>query len=133
MYGGNCSTQLLTSLAKLFTYFLQREGFTLGVRDILVLDHAEKKRQKAIKKCRLVCETNTLSNHTFRYTKIDNIQTLQVGHRTTATALDLPSDVSSDILVEKLNEAYGRNPKFRTMLDRNYKSVLDGFTNKINK
>lgn len=58
---------------------------------------------------------------------------LQVGHRTTATALDLQSDVSPEILAEKLDEAYGRDPKFRTMLDRSFKSVLDGFTNKINK
>lgn len=54
LYGGHCSTQLLSSFAKLCTYFLQREGFTLGVRDILVLEDAEKKRRKTIKKCSLV-------------------------------------------------------------------------------
>lgn len=54
LYGGNTSTQLLTSLAKLFTIFLQREGFTLGVHDILVVPDADKKRRKIIRKCRLV-------------------------------------------------------------------------------
>lgn len=57
LYGGNSSTQLLTSFSKLFTYFLQWEGFTLGVHDILVLDEADKQRKKIIKKCRKVkCE-----------------------------------------------------------------------------
>lgn len=54
LYGGTCSTQLLSSLAKLFTIFLQREGFTLGVHDILVVPEADKKRRRIIKKSRLV-------------------------------------------------------------------------------
>lgn len=36
IYGGPVAGQLLTSLAKLFTTFLQFRGFTLGVEDILV-------------------------------------------------------------------------------------------------
>lgn len=54
LYGGKSSTQLLTSFSKLFTFFLQREGFTLGVHDILVLADADKQRKKIIKKCRKV-------------------------------------------------------------------------------
>lgn len=54
LYGGTCSTQLLSSFAKMFTIFLQREGFTLGVHDILVLPNADKKRKKIIRKSRLV-------------------------------------------------------------------------------
>lgn len=54
LYGGQCSTQLLSSFSKLFTFFLQREGFTLGVRDILVLSEADKNRRKVIKKSRKV-------------------------------------------------------------------------------
>lgn len=54
LYGGKSSTQLLTSFSKLFTFFLQREGFTLGVQDILVLPEADKKRKKVIKKSRNV-------------------------------------------------------------------------------
>lgn len=54
LYGGTCSTQLLSSLSKMFTIFLQREGFTLGVHDILVVPNADKKRRKIIRKSRLV-------------------------------------------------------------------------------
>lgn len=58
LYGGKSSTQLLTSFSKVFTFFLQREGFTLGVHDILVLPLADKNRKKIIKKCRKVCNLN---------------------------------------------------------------------------
>lgn len=109
LYGGNSSTQLLTSFAKLFTIFLQREGFTLGVHDILVLPKAEKKRRKIIRKCRLI------------------------GNATAAAALGLPADVSPDELAKNMDEAYNRDPKFRTILDRQYKSALDSYTNSINK
>lgn len=54
LYGGQCSTQLLSSFSKLFTFFLQREGFTLGVHDILVLSEADKNRRKVVKKSRKV-------------------------------------------------------------------------------
>lgn len=54
LYGGQCSTQLLSSFSKVFTFFLQREGFTLGVQDILVLPDADKDRRKVIKKTRKV-------------------------------------------------------------------------------
>ena len=36
---------LLTALARVFTTFLQFQGFTLGVEDILVIEKAEKKVQ----------------------------------------------------------------------------------------
>jgi len=45
--------ELLTSLARLFTTFLQFRGFTLGVEDILVKEKADKKRRKLIKKGRM--------------------------------------------------------------------------------
>lgn len=54
LYGGQCSTQLLSSFSKIFTFYLQREGFTLGVRDILVLSDADKDRRKIIKRSRKV-------------------------------------------------------------------------------
>lgn len=62
LYGGNCSTQLLSSFSKVFTIFLQREGFTLGVRDILVLSEADKERRKVVRKTRKV---NSFSIGTF--------------------------------------------------------------------
>ncbi|XP_058828813.1 DNA-directed RNA polymerase I subunit RPA1 isoform X2 [Topomyia yanbarensis] len=109
LYGGNCSTLLLSSLSRLFTYYLQWEGFTLGVQDILVQKQADKKRAKIIKNCRTV------------------------GHATAASALDLPPDVSEEELNAKMTEAYARNPKFRAILDRKYKSALDTYTNQINE
>ena len=45
--------QLLSSLGRLFTAFLQLHGFTLGVEDILVTSKADKKRRKLMEKCRL--------------------------------------------------------------------------------
>ena len=36
LYGGTYSGKLLSAFSKIFTNFLHTEGFTLGVRDILV-------------------------------------------------------------------------------------------------
>jgi DNA-directed RNA polymerase I subunit RPA1 len=44
--------ELLSSLARLFTTFLQFHGFTLGVKDILVTKRADKARRKLISKGR---------------------------------------------------------------------------------
>lgn len=44
----------MSAFAKLFTAFLQTEGFTLGVADILVLKKADKKRTAYIKQARQV-------------------------------------------------------------------------------
>ncbi|KAL9703026.1 hypothetical protein quinque_006544 [Culex quinquefasciatus] len=109
LYGGNCSTLLLSSLSRLFTYYLQWEGFTLGVRDILVQKQADKKRTKIIQECR------------------------KIGHSAAAAALDLPPDVSTEVLNAKMEEAYAKDPKFRAILDRQYKSALDPFNNQINE
>jgi DNA-directed RNA polymerase I subunit RPA1 len=45
LYGAEFSCRLLSSFARLFTYFLQLHGFTLGVRDILVSEAADKERK----------------------------------------------------------------------------------------
>ncbi|XP_055854133.1 DNA-directed RNA polymerase I subunit RPA1 [Episyrphus balteatus] len=109
LYGGDVSTRLLTSFTKVFTSFLQREGFTLGVQDILVTSTADAKRRKIIKNCR------------------------QVGNSAVAAALDLDPDTPHDVLAAKMQEAYLKDPKFRIILDRKYKSLLDEYTNEINK
>lgn len=109
LYGGACSTQLLSSLTKLFTVFLQREGFTLGVHDILVLQQADKKRAKIIKKCR------------------------KIGNAVVAAALGLPEDTSAAQVAIGMADAYDKDAKFRTVLDRQYKQALDGYTNSINR
>lgn len=107
LYGGDCSTALLSSLSKVFTFYLQLEGFTLGVKDILVIEKAEKKRQNLISSCR------------------------NAGQLATVSALEQPC--SEKNLKIKIEEAYTKNPKFKTILDRKYKQVLDGFNNDINK
>jgi DNA-directed RNA polymerase I subunit RPA1 len=45
---------LLTSFSKLFTAFLQRQGFSLGVEDILVVKDAEEQRTHFITHARKV-------------------------------------------------------------------------------
>ncbi|RZB40094.1 DNA-directed RNA polymerase I subunit RPA1 [Asbolus verrucosus] len=109
LYGGVYATQLLSALAKLFTRFLQKEGFTLGVRDILTVEQADAKRRQIIKKSR------------------------SIGKEVVTAALDLPADTSVEDVVEKIEEARVKNPKFRAILDRQYKTTLDSYTNDINK
>lgn len=109
LYGGDVSTQLLSSLTKVFTIFLQWEGFTLGVHDILVLEDADKRRSEIVKESR------------------------KVGKLATCQVLDIPEDTPDDELVLKLEEAYDKDPKFRATLDRKYKSTMDAFTNDINR
>ena len=69
---------LLTALARVFTTFLQFQGFTLGVEDILVKEKADKKRRKFIKKGRVsgeeaVIEALSLSDNCDRYMYISFI------------------------------------------------------------
>uniref|UniRef100_A0A182W273 DNA-directed RNA polymerase subunit n=1 Tax=Anopheles minimus TaxID=112268 RepID=A0A182W273_9DIPT len=109
LYGGVCSTALLSALSRLFTYYLQWDGFTLGVRDILVRSKADRKRAKIIRECRD-----------------------QAGHEAAAAALELPATVSREVLAKRMREAYAKNPKFRSILDRKYKTALDTYTNRIN-
>lgn len=101
--------RLLSSFAKVFTYFLQRDGFTLGVHDILVRKYADKKRVEVIKQSR------------------------QMGLNIMATALDIPEDSPLEKIVEKFAEASARNPKIRAIIDRQYKTSLDSYTNDINR
>lgn len=54
LYGGTCSSILLTAFSKLFTAFLQRHGFSLGVEDILVVKDADEQRFKFITRARKV-------------------------------------------------------------------------------
>lgn len=109
LYGGDVSTRLLTAFTKVFTFFLQLEGFTLGVKDILVTGEADRRRRKIIRECR------------------------GVGNSAVASALELDEEPPHDELVEKMEEAYVKDTKFRVLLDRKYKSLLDGYTNDINK
>lgn len=109
LYGGQCSNQLLSSFAKLFTTFLQREGFTLGVEDILVIESADEKRIKYIEEAR------------------------KIGKEAATKAVDISPDENLNVLKEKLENAYTKDPKFRSVIDRQYKLCLDTYTNNINQ
>lgn len=109
LYGGTCSAKLLSAFGKLFQAALQRNGFTLGIEDILLLKKADKKRKEIISNCRKIGE---------------NIQ---------KSVLELPNDTPMDIVTSKMEESYWNDPKFRTQVDRKYKSALDIYTNDINK
>lgn len=89
--------------------FLQKEGFTLGVHDILVQKKADKHRTQIIKESRLI------------------------GKNAVAAALNLPEDTPADEIVHKIEQESGTNPKLRATIDRQYKTMLDGYTNSINK
>lgn len=108
LYGGDSSSALLSSFSKLFTFYLQWIGFTLGVKDILVIDEANKKRDDCICLVR------------------------QVGKLAAVKACDLPVDIDNDMLKNTLEENFAKDPKFRANLDRQYKNVLDSYTNNIN-
>ncbi|CAH1164054.1 unnamed protein product [Phaedon cochleariae] len=108
LYGGNYATRLLSSLAKIFMRFLQQEGFTLGVHDILTVSKADKKRTEIINNSR------------------------RIGPEVVAAALDLPVETPVEEIVEKIEEANATNSKIRAIIDRQYKSALDSYTNEIN-
>lgn len=111
LYGGECSSGLLSAFAKLFMAFLQlMQGFTLGVEDILVVRKADKRRSEIIQECR------------------------KMGDSAAAAALGLPYDTPPSILTEKMEEAYC-NPKrnFRGEIDSQFKSLLNPYTDSINK
>ncbi|XP_013180598.1 PREDICTED: DNA-directed RNA polymerase I subunit RPA1 [Papilio xuthus] len=108
LYGGVYSSALLSAFSKVFTFYLQWLGFTLGVRDILVTEEANKKRDE------LICLVR------------------QVGKVAAAKATDLPVDADENTLKETIGEMLTKDPKFRPNLDRQYKSALDSYTNKIN-
>ncbi|XP_047107758.1 DNA-directed RNA polymerase I subunit RPA1 [Schistocerca piceifrons] len=110
LYGGVCASKLLSSFTKLFTSFMQREGFTLGIEDILVVEEADRQRTAIIQECR------------------------KVGLKAVAAALNITDEEpDKEEVKEKLLKVYGdRNAKWRTLIDRAYKRQLDNFTNNIN-
>ena len=63
LYGGDYSGKLLSAFSKIFTNFLHTEGFTLGVRDILVTDSGNEERRRVMKDTRAlgdVCAANAV-------------------------------------------------------------------------
>lgn len=108
LYGGDSSSALLSSFSKVFTFYLQWIGFTLGVKDILVVEEADKKRDDYICLVR------------------------NAGKAAAVKATDLPADVDDEKLKETIEILHTKDPKFRTNLDRQYKTMLDSYTNNIN-
>lgn len=108
LYGGDCSSNFLDSVGRLCTAYLQMNGFTLGVEDILVNAKADKSRRHFMRKLR------------------------KIGDEIALKALEL--DQKPDDLKEHLEKAYFDDPvKFKSRLDQEYKTALDSYTNEINK
>ncbi|XP_051174534.1 DNA-directed RNA polymerase I subunit RPA1 [Leptopilina boulardi] len=109
LYGGNCSTKMLSAFGKLFQTHLLQTGFTLGVKDIFLTAKADKKRKKIMKECR------------------------KIGEEIQRTAVEYSNDTPREKIVKKIESELATNPRFRTLLDRKYKTALDNYTNEINK
>ncbi|XP_034944340.1 DNA-directed RNA polymerase I subunit RPA1 [Chelonus insularis] len=109
LYGGACSTKMLSSFGKLFQAFLQRSGFTLGIEDILIVEKNDAKRDEIIQNCR------------------------KIGDDVQKSAVELPEDTPREVVLRKMEEETWKNKKFRALIDRKYKNALDPFTNDINK
>ncbi|XP_049872941.1 DNA-directed RNA polymerase I subunit RPA1 [Pectinophora gossypiella] len=109
LYGGDSSSAVLSAFSKVFTFYLQWIGFTLGVKDILVVDEADKNRDD------FICLVR------------------QAGKLAAAKATELPVDVDESTVKNTIGEMLIKDPKFRANLDRQYKTMLDGHTNNINK
>ncbi|XP_011298685.1 DNA-directed RNA polymerase I subunit RPA1 [Fopius arisanus] len=109
LYGGPCSSKVLSAFGKVFQSHLQLCGFTLGIEDILVLPDSDKKRREIIDRCR------------------------KIGDDVQRSAVELPEDTPRDVVLEKMQENHWKNKRFRGLVDRKYKTALDPFTNEINK
>lgn len=111
LYGGQHSANLLSAFSKLFTFYQQTHGFTLGVSDILVKSKPDRRRRKIMR----TAET--------------------AGVAAAMKALDIPPDqeVDEEALRKQLEIAYKKSPNFRALNDREYKTMLDQVTNEINK
>lgn len=108
LYGGKYSAQLLSAFSKLFTVYLQSDAFTLGVKDILVTENADRERQDAIDESK-------------------NAGTL-------AALESLGIEVTDEeTTTKKLAESYSKSSHFSVLVDRNYKKHLQPFTNKITR
>jgi hypothetical protein len=65
LYGGIYSGKLQSAFSKLFTNFLHTEGFSLGVRDILVTDEANLKRKKIMSETKKIGRNFTVLTKNF--------------------------------------------------------------------
>ncbi|KAJ0246730.1 DNA-directed RNA polymerase I subunit 1 [Hirschfeldia incana] len=56
LYGPNAAGNLLSVFSRLFTVFLQTQGFTCGVDDLIILKDVDEKRTKQLQECEGVGE-----------------------------------------------------------------------------
>lgn len=92
------------------TNFLQWEGFTLGVKDVLVTSGANDSRRHYMEEAG------------------------KVGPKAAAAGVNLPEDTREELVYEKLEQVHrSRDPKHRAFVDLCYKKALDQYTNQINK
>lgn len=110
LYGSQAAGALLTAFSRLMTNFLQWEGFTLGVKDVLVTPQADEVRRHFM------------------------VEASKVGPQAAAAGVNVLSDTSDDIVNEKLEQVHrSRDNKSRAFVDLCYKKSLDQYTNQINK
>lgn len=57
----------------------------------------------------------------------------QIGESIQKSVLEMADDAPTELVKEKMEESYLRNPKFQALVDRKYKTALDVYTNNINK
>lgn len=109
LYGGETSSNLMSAFARLSTWYLMLyEGFTLGIRDILVEEDANEDRQEFIEE----------SKH--------------VGNDSAKEALGVEGPIEDETLENRLREAHSdRDPLPMKKLDAAMKSRTDKYASKI--
>ena len=106
LYGGDTAVAFLSTVSKLFSKFLQMNGFTLGVEDILVRKDANHSRQRFIKECSLS------------------------GGKIAKEAFDIKDE---GFIQEKFCHAHLKNKDLLAELESCMKRNTDHYTNEINK
>merc|ERR1712156_1311745 len=116
LYGGTYSGKLLSAFSKIFTLFLHTEGFTLGVRDILVRESANESRKNVMAE-----------------TKEVGIESAADGVGLFDAKKELPAEEDLDVALETAHRESRKVPKRRADIDRKYKERLSKATNEVNK
>merc|ERR1712141_667098 len=102
------------AFSKIFTNFLHTEGFTLGVRDILVQDFANRERRKIMKKTKKLGPESAA----------DGVSLLKEG--------EIPEEKDLEVALETAHRESKKVPKRRADIDAAYKARLTKATNNIN-
>jgi len=109
LYGGETSSNLMSAFARLSTWYLQLyEGFTLGIKDILIESDADHDRQQYI------------------------IESLALGSESAKEALGLAEETSEEELIQRMREAHcDRDPLQMKKLDAAMKTRTDKIASNI--